>query len=324
MSNLLSRYADAIFWMARYVERAEDLARVLDVTETFARDSRGMQDWRSVVDLYDAGPAFFREHGEATASAVIRFFTLDDRNPASIVSALRMARENARTLRPLISTEMWSHLNVFYNRLRNLGPEEIAEPRLARFCTMIKENCQTHAGITEGTFYRDEGWCFYQLGKQLERADQTTRLLDTKYHLLLPGAEPIGSPMDVSRWNALLRAASGYHAFRRLHPRGMTPADVAGFMLFHESFPRSVAACVDEIGERLTQLRSGYNVPGATEAMGGLDDLRTLLGDGDIEAVIGHGLHEYLDRVQQHLNALSDEIGRDLLGHAPIATGATG
>ncbi len=319
MSNLLSRYADAIFWMARYVERAEDVARVLDVTETFARDSRGEQNWRSVVDLYDAGPTFSREHAEATAEAVIRFFTLDDRNPSSIASSLRKARENARTLRPLISTEMWTQLNIFYNRLRALGPEEIAEPRLARFCAMIKENCQTHTGITEGTFYRDEGWCFYQLGKQIERADQTTRLLDTKYHLLLPSPEQVGSHMDVSRWNALLRAAAGYHAFRQVHPRGMKPADVAAFMLFHEPFPRSVAACIDEVGERLTQLRSGYNVPGATQAVGRLDDLRTLLGDGDIEAVIEHGLHEYLDRVQQHLNALSDEIGRDLLGHAPIA-----
>ena len=314
MSDLLSRHADAIFWMARYVERAENVARVLDVTETFARDSRGVQNWRSVVDLYDAGPAFARTHSAATAEAVIHFYTLDDQNPSSILSSLRMARANARTLRPLISTEMWTQLNIFYNRLRALGPEEISEPRLARFCAMIKENCQTHAGITEGTFYRDEGWCFYQLGKQIERADQTTRLLDTKYHLLLPRPEQIGSPMDVSRWNALLRAVAGYHAFRRLHPRGMTPADVAGFMLFHESFPRSVVACIDEVGERLTQLRSGYNVPGATRAMGRLDDLRKLLDDDDIADVIAFGLHEYLDRLQGSINALSTAIGRDLLG----------
>ncbi|MFW5969640.1 MAG: alpha-E domain-containing protein [Halofilum sp. (in: g-proteobacteria)] len=321
MSNLLSRYADAIFWMARYVERAEDLARVLDVTETFSRDSRGGQDWRSILELYDDAPTFFREYGEATAAAVIRFYTLDDRNGSSILSNLGMARSNARTLRPLISTEMWTQLNIFYNRLRALGPQEIAEPRLARFCSMVKEGCQTHTGITEGTFYRDEGWCFYQLGKQLERADQTTRLLDSKYHNILPSSEDVGSQVDVSRWNALLRSAAGYHAFRKIHPRGMTPADVAGFMLFHEQFPRSVAACVSDVGTRLTELRSAYNVPGATAAMGRLDDLRTLL-DTDIEGVIEFGLHEYLDRVQQYLNALSIEIGRDLLGHAPASATA--
>ena len=308
MSNLLSRYADAIFWMARYVERAEDLARVLDVTETFSRDSRGGQNWRSILDLYNDAPTFTREYGEATAAAVIRFYTLDDRNPSSILSNLGMARSNARTLRPLISTEMWTQLNIFYNRLRALGPQEIAEPRLARFCSMVKENCQTHTGITEGTFYRDEGWCFYQLGKQLERADQTTRLLDSKYHNVLPSPEDVGSQVDVSRWNA----------FRKIHPRGMTPADVAGFMLFHEKFPRSVAACVSDVGTRLTELRSVYNVPGATAAMGRLDDLRTLL-DTDVDGVIEFGLHEYLDRVQQYLNALSIEIGRDLLGHAPVS-----
>ncbi|MDZ7747609.1 MAG: alpha-E domain-containing protein [Halofilum sp. (in: g-proteobacteria)] len=188
MSSLLARYADAIFWMARYTERAENVARILDVNETFSRDSRGGQNWRSILQLYSDEPRFFQEHASASAESVLYFYTLDDRNPTSILSDLRAARENARTVRPLISTEMWTQLNVFYNRVRALGPQEVAEPRLARFCAMIKEGCQTHTGIIEGTFYRDEGWCFYQLGKHIERADQTTRLLDTKYHLLLPSA----------------------------------------------------------------------------------------------------------------------------------------
>lgn len=148
----------------------------------------------------------------------------------------------------------------------------------------------------------------------------TTRLLDAKYHVLLPSAEYVGSPVDVSRWNALLRPAAAYHAFRLEHPRGMTPADIAGFPLFNAQFPRSVAACVDAIHERLTQLRSGYGVPGATAAMGRLDDLRTLL-DGDIDAAIAYGLHEYLDDLQCRLNALSSDIGRDLLGRGVARAG---
>lgn len=316
MSDLLSRYAEAIFWMARYIERAENVARVLDVNETFSRDSRGGQDWRSILQLYSDEPRFFREHASASAENVVYFYTLDQRNPTSILSDLGAARANARTLRPLISTEMWTQLNVFYNRVRALGPQEVSEPRLARFCSMVKENCQTHTGITEGTFYRDEGWCFYQLGKYIERADQTTRLLDTKYHLLLPSADDVGTQVDVSRWNALLRSAAGYHAFRHVHPRGMTPTDVAGFMLFHEAFPRSVVACIGEVHAYLTALRSAYAVPGAGAAIGRLDELRTLLATRSIGDVVAGGLHEFLDELQRHLHALTDEIRRDLLGQA--------
>ena len=165
-------------------------------------------------------------------------------NPTSIVSAVSNARENARTLRPLISTEMWVQLNVFYNRLAAIGPEDLAPGRLAPLFAGIKEACQTHTGITEGTFFRDQGWYFYQLGRYLERADQTTRLLDIKYHLLLPQASDVGSPIDVSQWNALLRSAAGYHAYRRLHAASTTPARVAGFLLFNLAFPRSVHHCL--------------------------------------------------------------------------------
>ncbi len=321
MTTLLSRYAEDIFWTARYIERAEALARILDVNETFSRDSRGGQNWQAVLEIYHDGPRFFQEHATASAESVIHFYTLDMRNPTSIIRALRMARENARAMRPLISTEMWTQINIFYNRLLALGPQDITEPRLTRFCQFVKEGCQTHTGITEGTFYRDEAWCFYQIGRQIERADQTTRLLDAKYQLLLPSVDQVGTPVDISRWNALLRSASGYHAFRKIHPRDMTPADVAGFMLFHHAFPRSVVACVSEIRQRISELRSGYGVPGATDVTGSLDDLRRLIDDGDIDQVIAGGLHEYLDRLQRHLQALSRDIGREMFAHQATTAG---
>ena len=224
--------------MARYMERAENLARILDVNETFARDSRGAQDWLPMVQLNADESRFFSVHGEANASTVTHFYVLDRTNPTSIVSAVHMARENARSLRHLISTEMWRHLNVFYELLGDVAREDLALSELSRLCATIKENCQTHTGITEGTFHRDEVWHFYQLGKTVERADQTTRLLDIKYHRLLPSSEDVGSPVDLSQWNSLLRSAAGYHAFRRVHPRGMRPANVAGFLLFNTEFPR--------------------------------------------------------------------------------------
>ena len=242
---LLARYADCIFWLARYVERAENLARILDVNETFSRDSRGGQNWRSIVQLNSDEERFFATHRAASVHTVVNFYVIDAGNPTSIVSTIRYARENARTLRPLISTEMWVQLNVFYNRLVGLGASDLAPGNLAALLTTIKEACQTHTGITEGTFFRDQGWYFYQLGRYIERADQTTRLLDIKYHLLLPSISDVGSPTDVSQWNALLRSAAGYHAYRRLHAASTTPARVAGFLLLNPAFPRSVHhACV--------------------------------------------------------------------------------
>ncbi len=319
MSRLLSRYAEAAFWMARYIERAENLARILDVNETFSRDSRGWQNWLSVLQLYADEERFAEAHGVATAQKVIHFYVLDPENIGSILSCVRFARENARTLRPLISTEMWVQLNTFYNALRALTSADIREPRLARVCSSIKEGCQSHTGITEGTFYRDEGWYFYQLGRNVERADQTTRLLDVKYHLLLPSPAAVGSPFDVSQWNAVLRSASGFHAFRRVHSSGMSPAKVSGFLLLDPGFPRSVAACVAAIERTLTELKHVYRLHGGVAAAERLDELRTVLADKSIDEVIGTGLHEFLDWVQQRLILFAEDLGRDFFGAEPEA-----
>lgn len=302
--------------MARYMERAENLARILDVHETFSRDSRGAKNWMSIVQLNADEKRFLSRYESATAQNVVNFYVLDTQNPTSIVSAIRSARENARTLRPLISTEMWTQINVFYNKLLSLGPTDIAPHNLTRLCNMVKEACQAHTGITEGTFYRDQGWYFYQLGKYLERADQTTRLLDIKYHTLLPFSDGVGSPLDVSQWNAVLRSAAGYHAFRRVYPRGMTPSAVAGFMLYNESFPRSVTTCVRQIDGLLVRLKSRYILKGGNKAMERVDEIQAALHSRSIEDVIKSGLHEYLDWLQLHLNDVTQEISKAFFGAA--------
>jgi uncharacterized alpha-E superfamily protein len=316
---LLSRYADAIHWLARYVERAENLARILDVNETFVRDSRGGSDWLPILQLHDELDVFTARYGDAvTASGVLRFYIIDRNNPGSVVSAIRMARENARTLRPLISTEMWVHLNMFHNWLSQVDEQEFARGRLTRLCARVKEACQTHTGITEGTFYRDQGWYFYQIGRSIERADQTTRLLDFKYHALLPSVDDVGSPLDVGQWNAVLRSAAGYHAYRRLHPRGMTPARVAGFLLLNRRFPRSVYLCVREVEMLLMELKSRYGLRGANRAAEELDSLRAQLSALTIEQILAEGLHGFLDIIQRRLIAIGNDIGADFFGMAAI------
>lgn len=318
--NLLARYAECIFWMARYMERAENLARILDVHETFARDTRGATNWFSIVQLNADEKDFFSRFDRPTSDAVIHYYMFDAQNRNSLLSMLRMARENARTLRPWISTEMWTQINVFHNKLLDMSAKDVAIINLSRVCTWIKEECQTHTGITEGTFYRDQGWYFYQMGKYIERADQTTRLLDIKYHTLLPSPVEVGSTLDVSQWTTVLRSTAGYHAFRRVYPRGMSPTTVAGFMLFNEGFPRSVVMCVRQIDGLMTRMRSRYELRGGSNAMERVDELLAALLSRPIEAVIRDGLHEYLDWIQAQLNVVTGEIGQAYFGlEAPLA-----
>ena len=314
MSSLLARYADAIFWMARYMERAEDLARILDVNETFSRDSSGIQDWSHVLALYGEEKEFKEEHGEITPQNVIHYFMLDRENPGSIRSCIVAARENARSLRPLISTEMWTQLNTLYRQFGTLTEANISEHRLAGLCSWIKLGCQTYHGVTEGTFFRDSGWYFYLIGKNLERADQMTRLIDVKYHLLLPRTADVGSPIDVSQWMAVLRSAAGYHAFRRIHPRGMSAAQVSGFLLLNGQFPRSTRSSLDAVATALGRLAS-MGVEAPMETIQPLEDLRSDLDRQTIKQIIDFGLHEYLDGVQLSLIKLADELGRSFFGY---------
>ncbi|WP_027135749.1 alpha-E domain-containing protein [Geminicoccus roseus] len=314
MTRLLARYAECIFWMGRYVERAENLARILDVQETFSRDSRGAHDWGVVLDINADRARFEKKHGQPNARSVLRFYVLDRDNPNSLVSDIWGARENARALRPLITTEMWTQLNVFYNRVLTLGIDDLAEERLSRLCAQIKDGCDAHYGITAGTFYRDEAWSFYELGRAIECADQTTRLLDAK---LLAAALREGDDLagDASYWTALLRSAAGYQAFRRRHPRGITQEKVALFMLCDPCFPRSVAHHLASIEEHLHQLRRRYGLKAANRAIEHLDGLYDDLEPTKVSKIIAAGtVHALDDFIQKSLTDLTGILGRSFFG----------
>jgi len=315
---LLARHAEAAFWMARYVERAENLARLLDVQQVFARDSRDPVSWRSILVLNSDESRFFENQTSADRAAVTQFYVLDQENPTSIISAIRNARENARALRPLISTEMWTQLNIFHRRLHALSPDDLSDARLSRTCTMVKEGCQAHTGITEGTFFRDESWYFYSIGRWLERADQTTRLLDIKYHQLLPRGADVGSAFDIGQWNSVLRSAAGYYAYRRVHSRAMSPATIAGFLLHNRAFPRSVALCLNDMDRTLHDLRSRYRLRGGVAALERIDELQAELNGRTVEQILGAGLHEFLDMFQKGLGLVTADIAREFFHHEEV------
>ncbi len=312
MTRLLARYAECVYWLARYVERAENLARILDVQETFARDSRGAHDWGAVLAINDDVASFEGKHRERSAKNVLEFYLIDRDNPSSIVSDLHFARENARALRPLITTEMWIQLNVFYQKILALRPADISEQRLARLCSMIKEGCDAHAGITAGTFYRDEAWSFYRLGAAIECADETTRLLDAKFVSFGARADDAGSgsAADASYWVALLRSAAGYQAFRRRHPRGMNPEEVATFLLCDPCFPRSVVANLGIIQDQLSRLRRHYYLRHSAPALEQLDVLIELMDRNKLKAIVRNGdMHAFNDGLQRRFATLGNLLG---------------
>jgi uncharacterized alpha-E superfamily protein len=314
LSNLLARFAENAFWMARYMERAENLARTLDVNSVYAREAAADDDWRAIVFLNADEQRFFARHQRANAEAVIQFYVLDDDNPSAIRSAVRAARENARSLRHLISTEAWRQINVFHDRLTALGPADVATANLATLCDSIKEACQTHAGIVDGTLLHDEAWLFYNLGKYIERADQTTRLLDIKFHLLhtpVGAAEPY---LATSQWDTLLRSVAGYHAFVRIHPRGIRARDVAAFLLTNLDFPRSVALCVATVDGLIRDLQHQYDLKLDRRIVRILADLTTSLDDRNVDQIVPTGVHDFIDGIQHRLGRLTVELESAFFG----------
>jgi len=315
LAKLLARSAECVFWLARQVERADSLARVLDVNAAFSHSAKGELNWTGVLKLYSCEPDFSKRYKQADAVSVLRYFILDRDNSGSIVSTVMQARENARTLRPLISTEMWEQLNRFYAQMRELAPRDLMPDRLHALLSSVKEGCQTSFGITTETFFRDEAWSFYLLGQQIERADQTTRLVDAKYQTLLPRPQDIGSPLDISQWNALLRSAAGFHAYRRVHPRELSPARVVGFLLLNERFPRAVRTCSTIASSTVRKLRREHELITGSESETVLTNLRDALMAMSAEQVIDRGLHETLDWIQSELIVATNRLGEEFFGY---------
>ena len=307
--HLIARHAASALWLARYIERIENLARLLDVTKSFTHDDG---DWLTILRINGDAIGFQKRYPEVSQANVARFYLLDADNPSSVQAAIEAAKENARTLRALISTEMWLQINVFHGRIRALREADMSAEEVSNVCAMLKEGVQAHTGITEGTFYRDQCWHFYMIGRHLERADQITRLIDTKFNALMP--KTADAAIDAGEWNELLRAAAGYHAYRREYPHGYVPREVAGFLLMNTAFPRSAGLSLAQLDWHLTTLRSRYHLRGSTQALERLDELRSMLAAQTVDEILRRGLSAFLDWMQRELGALHGDIMTQLCG----------
>ncbi len=293
--------------MGRYMERAENLARIIDVNESFARDSREEENWLPILRLHAEEEAFLAERKTATAGEVVHFYTLDRTSPNAIRSCLDRSRDNARSMRHLLSTEVWRQLNVFHEWFCSLTRRDIRLGNLSAICLRVKEGCQLHTGIFDGTMIRDQVWYFYGLGKALERANQTSRLIDIKSHLLDPPGDSEAA-VDVAQWNALLRSAAGYHAFRRIHPSGMTPRQVVDFFLTDRSFPRSIAFSLHEVDTLLWGLQRNGGLGRVRDIRQAINPVLEQVSLPATRGGIEHRLNAHIDRLQISLDDLAERI----------------
>lgn len=314
MHSLLARHAEAAFWMARYVERVESLARALDVHDTFSRNRRGRSDWAALLKLYADVERYRELRGAVTARGVVHFYLFDLANPGSVASALRAARENARTLRPRISSEIWEHLNTFHNEFRAIDAASLVSPYLFRLCRMLKEQVQRHTGIVEGTMYRDEAWHFYHLGRQLERAAQTAHYLDARYQDLAPATADAVTPLELSEWTALLRSQAALHGYRQWRRNEITPRGVADFLLFDPCFPRSVRGSLGKLATLYLSLHERFELDPDRPSRVLLQRLDGRIRTCSIDDVIAEGVHHFLDEVQRDLYALSSQLASEYFG----------
>ncbi len=237
-------------------------------------------------------------------------------NPGSIQSSIRSARENARALRPMLSTDMWYQLNDFYNRLFAFGPNDFSEVRLSRTCDAIKRGCYAQIGVSESTLYHDETWPFFRLGLYLERADQTSRLLDVRFAQQATGMAHDEGHYDFTFWTILLRAASAYHAYRRVFPHYIDPGEVARFLIFDPRLPRSLAFCVGEIQAMIEFLRRNCGLKNAAGAAEQAEKLIEGLEAASKDERLLENLHTFNDWVQLSLIHIAEELGQAFFGYA--------
>lgn len=306
---MLSRVADAIYWSSRYVERAENVARFIDVNFNLILDlpSTERPSWAPLV-LTTGDQDWFREHyGDPTPENVKHFLTFDRRYPNSILSALEAARNNASTVRDVISREMWEELNVLYLEVIEAARSEQPLEELASFYARVKLAGIHHEGVTNATLSRGEAWNFSQLGRMMERADKTSRILDVKYFTLLPTVADVGTPIDQVGWAALLNSASALQMYRQTY-QVLAPEHVADFLILDPNFPRSIHYCVARAQKSLHAISGTRPNTYRNDAERRMGKLRAQLDYVDISTIMKGGLHEYLDEIQQELNDVAGAI----------------
>jgi len=310
---MLSRLADSMYWMARYLERAGETARLMEINLLYlveAEEDMSEEDkWRPLLQITSSEESYNEQYGDGGISTprVLQFISAGRTNSSSIRTCLRLFRENARVARDRISKEMWEAVNeiwmVFDDRLKG----QLTAERACAIFVELRGQVARFNGLTSSTMMRGEAYSFYQLGGSFERADMTARTLDVKYHIILPDLSMVGSALDYYQWAALLKSLSGFEAFRRSYHSGFMPADVAEFVVLNRDFPRSIVFSVRRMGGALQTI--GLENKDATRtAFKTIADMVAV----PSQQIFDAGLHEYLQSLLERLTlfhgALAEEF----------------
>lgn len=312
---MLSRTADSLYWLARYVERAEYTARLIDVAYRLsslpASYGGGTNEWEIAVASAGCRDAFLEHHGEFSSRAVMEFLAFSPNNPSSIANCFELARSNARSVRTALTTEMWSTINDAWLRLKTFKPQSMNAEETSRFLDWVKSVSLVLDGSAYRTMLRNDAYAFSRIGLHVERADNTARILDVKYHVLLPEQEHVGGGLDYFQWTAILRAVSALTAYHWVYKQSIKPWLVADLLILNAEMPRSLAACYDSLSRYLDQVADFYGETGrsqqrARDVMAKLDGLK-------IGTLFQTGLHEFIAGFIQDNNRLAAIITEQYL-----------
>jgi uncharacterized alpha-E superfamily protein len=310
---MLSRTADSLFWLARYVERAENVARIVQVGLRMASMAQSLgsagNEWLPTLIATGCEPDFFAKYSEANAGTVIDYLVRDLDNPSSIAACIETARANARAVRTALTVDMWDALNDTWRQLRETSGVALANDRLPAFLEWVKERSLLFNGAYSSTMLRNDAYCFTRLGTFIERADNTARILDVKYYVLLPKDEGIGGAVDYYQWQSMLRSVSALRSYHWIYHDRLKPWLIAELLILRPEMPRSLMSCYDQITRDLELLAEAYGGKrGECHRLAG--EMHAKLRYGRIQAVFQTGLHEFLTDFIDRSILLGSEINK--------------
>lgn len=315
---MLSRTADHLFWMSRYTERAENTARMLDVnyqTSLLPQSAAVAQvGWEGLLVISELMPAYTEKYGSTiTPRNVLDFMVRDEKNPSSIVSCLKAARENARAVRGALTTELWETQNATWLKLASYLKTKDFERDPGAFFEWVKHRSHLSRGVAVGTMLQDEAFHFYRMGSFLERADNTARLLDVKFHAVqsdfFGAASELDQEYDFYHWSAILRSVSGFEVYRKVYRDVITPERVAELLILRADMPRSLAASLNEVVNNLAVVANDHSL----ETLRRAGKLKADLQYARIDEILSTGLHAFLTQFLDRVNELGGRISRDFL-----------
>ncbi len=307
---MLGRTAQNLFWMSRYVERAENMARLLEVgyrmSLTSRREGGSSEHLMSMMQAAEVDEAFAAKHKTADVDTVAHFMMFDPDNSSSVYSCLQAARTNARSVRTAITTDMWESMNGAWLEYSQIKPRDVRGAKLLGLLQWVKQRSHEFRGALLGTILRDDGFAFLQAGNFVERADNTARILDMKYYVLLPRATLVGGDLDIQQWTLILRAASAHRSYRHVYHDRYKAQNIADFLILRPEMPRSLNFCAQFVQQNLNLLADFYGRQ--QECQEAASQLLAMVEDTSMEKIFTHGLHEFLTEFIARNNRVTDAL----------------